>query len=779
MQSTSTATYSISFPPIYEHIRVAGESITAEHRKDDDYLSFITTGLTELSFYDKFKGDDLLTRFRASCLEQRGAVEVIADKTLQVAGLTADIRTVHSPDGYFYYFGLIAPGEQYGYTFIGDCDTVNKDHYEPLFDTAWQSLQYFGDPAAAMEKQQAGIQAMIGKYQPQSVQQEPVAKTYEPFVIPEDGQEYWQIGEHAFSLTGKCDCSISGGDGALYVKIEAKAPHHIEGLTNDYSDEKVYLQFYFKGIYHAGVPTGKFVFEEERESTYLSYVWKGGFDFIHRLSGEVTLQDGWLGIQGSFEGYPVKVAVKLSDQLNWEKYRFLSAQEVSTAPPETVRQLWLTDPYPAILQETIYPLTQLEDLSIDFRKANEFKEIPTAVKRLKQLKRLALTGVSQLESLPQWLGDLKKLETIRISNSKIAGIHPYIFQLPVLSKLYLSDNQLQSIHRALPEKLETLVLSNNQLTTIPDSVLTLNYLNIEDNPLEKLPAGLENIPTLNLELEKKIALLDYTYKGAGPYDDSLFFAKHEPALVQVLETQIPAAALGDYKEELIDRSRKAVALNTTVEDAYDEKGNHRFGGLPDLPPQVKLLEEGMQFIAQINCADIALFQDYLPRTGVLYFFIKDQEELDPKVVYFDGAMSELTSAKELVFESEYPPFKAVASQYASIPSMYNAGSLYPELADLSEMWDETEQLEAGLYGVMGKPRHSINSYVFKQHDTPEIEAVDAKRGKPEEWMVLLRVSSDQKPGFCFWDAGEIYFVIHKSDLAKKDFSNVYCGLESS
>lgn len=779
MKSTSTATYSISFPPIYEHIRIAWESITAEHQKDDDYLSFITTGLTTLSFYDKFKGDDLLSRFRASCLEQRGEVTVIADKTLQVAGLTADIRTVHSPDGYFYYFGLIAIDSTYGYTFIGDCDTVKRDYYEPLFDETWQSLQYFGDPVAAMENQQAGIEAVIGKYREQPLQEEPVARTYAPFVVPEEGEEYWQIGEHLFSLAGPADCSISDGDGALYVKIDARAPHPIAGLTDDYSNEKVYLQFYFKGIYNAGVPTGKFLFEEEREASYLTYVWKGGFDYSHHLSGEVTLKDGWLGISGSFGDLPVQLAVKIHPDLPWDKYRFLTAAEVATAPPEIVRQLWLTDPYPPTLQETLYPLTQLENLFIDFRSANEFKEIPTAVKRMKQLKHLALTGVSQLDRLPQWLGDLKKLETIRISNSKIEGIHPYIFQLPALSKLYLSDNQLQSIHPALPEKLETLVLSNNQLTTIPDSVLKLDYLNIEDNPLEKLPAGLENIPILNLELEKKMSLLDYTYKGAGPYDDSLFQAENDPVLVQVLATQIQAAGLDDYKEGLIHRSRKAVGLDTTEEDAYHEKGNHRFGGLPDLPREVKLHEEGMEFIAQINCADIAALQDYLPRTGVLYFFIKDQEELDPKVVYFDGDLSELVSARELAAEAPYPPFKAVARQYAGIPSMYNAQSLYPELADLSEMWDEMEQLETGLYGADGRPKHSINSYVFKQHDTPEIEAVNAKRGKPEDWMVLLRVSSDQRPGFCFWDAGEIYFVIHKSDLAKKDFSNVYCGLESS
>jgi len=46
-------------------------------------------------------------------------------------------------------------------------------------------------------------------------------------------------------------------------------------------------------------------------------------------------------------------------------------------------------------------------------------------------------------------------------------------------------------------------------------------------------------------------------------------------------------------------------------------------------------------------------------------------------------------------------------------------------------------------------------------------------------LILLKVYSDDKPGFCFWDAGEISFLIHKSDLAKGDFSNVMCTLESS
>jgi uncharacterized protein YwqG len=468
-----------------------------------------------------------------------------------------------------------------------------------------------------------------------------------------------------------------------------------------------------------------------------------------------------------------------------------------------VRRLWLTDADAGALQEAIKPLTNLQVLSIDYRDkelAAHFKEVPAAVRQLSELKELSLTGVAALETLPQWLGDLKKLETIRLQDSKVEAIHQAIFQLPLLKKLYLGNNQLRSIPATLPENLENLMLSNNQLTTVPESVTKLQYLNIEHNPLQQLPAGLENIPDLSLEFEKKISLLDYTYKGAdgrgtNPYDDSRFFAQHDAQLLSLLEEQIDANELSKFKAGLINRSRHSVALNTTEEDTYTEKGNHRFGGLPDLPPGVpypsftdwEQQERGLQFIAQINCAAIAHLQTYLPRTGILYFFITDQEEMGPKVLYFDGDCNELQSGKDLEIAEDYiydqngiyTPFRAVTGKYASLPPSYNLHSLYPELTGLDEMYEKMEQLEAALQPDSVKPEHGINSYVFKQHGTPEIEAVDKMKGKPDEWMVLLRVSSDSNPGFCFWDAGEIYFVIHKSDLDKKDFSNVYCGLESS
>ncbi|BAV04741.1 Uncharacterized protein YwqG [Filimonas lacunae] len=807
MPSVTTTTCSVNFPAQYEQIHINWESIRAEHQTDYDYISFVSIGLQELSFYHKFTGNNLLDQFRASCFEQRGTVELIADKTLPVAGTIAEIRTTQSPDGYFYYFGLITINSEYGYTIIADCDIAVKDFYEPIFDEIWQSLQYFGNPAEAMQQQQDAITALLNKHTPATSTAQQPPTVILPFIIPTNEQPYWQIGKHHFKLIGNLQAHISDGDGALFVKIEAEAPNEINpdnsDLISSYNNRKVYLQFYFKGIYNAGIPTGKFYFEKERNEGYLTYLWKGGFNYSQELTAEVTLEKGWLGLEGHFHQYPVKLAVKLPlEQLNWNAYYFRTLEEMQTATPEVIHHLWLINPSTTQLQQALLPLIYLETLSIEFPHhhplAADFTVIPPAVQYLQQLKTLSITGASALDHLPGWLGNLQKLETITLQGSQVASIPPSIMQLPVLKKLYLNYNQLQSIPSQLTPSLETLLVSNNQLTKVPASATQLQSLNIEHNPLQQLPAGLENIRQLHLELEKKISLLDYTYKGANgqgimAYDDSHFHAKNNIELLHLLEAGIKNAALTEFKEALINRARASVALATTEEDTYATKGNHRFGGLPDLPvgtpyPTFTTYQEeekGMLFIAQINCAAIAHLQNYLPTTGMLYFFIEDLDAVAPKVIYYNG--NELQSAKDLhitpdfIYEDNgiYTPFRAEAAKYASIPSLYNSHRLYPELENMEEQYEATEQLEKSLHSLNANPIHSINSYVFKQHDTPEIEAVDAKRGKPEEWMVLLKVSSDPKTGFQFWDAGVIYFVIHKSDLERKDFTNVYCGLESS
>ena len=814
MQTTSAKTFSVSFPDIYNHVRVTWESMKGEQVENDGYVSFITVGLNEVRFYKKYPGADLTARFHASCLEHGGPLEVITDKTLPVAGQTAVVRTGKSADGFFfYYFGLLQINNEYCYNFIADCDFEEAAKYEPIFDEIWQSLQYFGNPEVELKNQKAGIDNLLSQYAPPNGTQEEVP--IPPFAIPAEGNEYWELDGEQFNFLAGTNTYISDGDGALYVQLEAEIPdysHEAHGhLLNDYENGKVYLRFYFKGIYKDGIPTGIFTFAEERDSSHLSYLWKGGFQYSLQFSGEATLKDGWLGINGHFNDYPLKIAKQLPlADINWEKYCFLRVEELETAPAATVRHVQLTDPYPALLHETLAPLKEMETLHISFTQhksaAADFTAIPKPIKHYKSLRKLTLTGISAVDSLPQWIGDLKELEHLYISESKIAGIHPYIFQLPKLKFCYLGNNQLQSISPGQSDSLETLTLENNQLTSLPDALTKmpkLKWLSIKRNPLTKLPPGLEKIEHLDLELEKKMTLLDYSYRGGDgqgtiPFDNTLFFAKHDASLRNKLEQAMAAPELQPYQQGLTELARASVAFATTEKDDYSGKGNSRFGGLPDLPAGISYPsfqdyegnEKGMQFIAQINCADIAQLQDYLPRTGILYFFLEDLEDTAPQVIYYNGDLSTLQSASQLDITEDYiydqggiyTPYKAKADKYPGIPYFYNARDYYqaswPELEALEEMDDAIEALEQALQPDI-KPVHSINSYVFKQHDTPEKEAVHALKGKPEDWMVLLRVSSDNQPGFCFWDAGEIYFMIHKSDLAKGDFSKVYCGLESS
>lgn len=773
MPSASTETCSITFPSTFENIEVKWETIQAESQTANGQWAFLSVGLQELSFYNKFQGADLLARFQESCLAQRGTVELVADKTLTIANLRSDIRTVQSPEGYFYYFGLVPISEEYGYTVIGDCDKETIELFEPLFDETWQTLHYFGNPAEALNKQQAALNNMLAKHAA-PMQDKSVATT--PFTIPDDNLGYWHIGEHIFTPTGTTSY-IDEGNGAMYVQTEAQAPGYINpgqsDIISEYDERKVYLRFYFKGIYNAGIPTGSF--HLKNDNSPLCSFWKGGFQYSQHLTAEVTLAEGWLGIHGHLNNYPVKLAIKpAADTLNWNKYCFLSTEEINTASPDIVQHVQLTDPDPAILEQTLQPLKQLKTLQISYTRNNtqagDFKEIPQAVKHLQELETLSLTGVSALRYLPHWLGNLKKLKSITLQNSSITEIPDAALQLPVLKKLYLRNNQLQSVPETLPETLETLILPHNQLITLPASARNLQHLNIEHNPLQQLPAGLENIPQLNLELEKKITLLDYSYKGADkqgtiPYNNNIFYAINDTEL---------SLRLRNTSSHIANEARTSVSLATTEEDTYTEKGNHRFGGLPDLPVHIPYptfinfegQQKNLQFITQINCTTIAHLQQYLPRTGMLYFFVDTTDEMLPRVLYYNG--NDLQSARELNMQTTtqndseytYTPFRAEAGKYISIPH-------------------HTSEQEEQPQNLLKNPVHSINSHVFKQHGTPEKEAADKRKGKPEEWMVLLQVSSDNNPGFNFWDAGVLYFVIHKSDLKKEDFSNVYCGLESS
>ncbi|MFD1604598.1 DUF1963 domain-containing protein [Flavobacterium artemisiae] len=824
-QKFETETFSLLIPSVYTNMQVVWESIRAAHElPKSDYLSYATTTLIPVAFFNEFTGETLVLRYWESCKHEDQETKLIEEKEIQLAGHTSNIQLLKSNDGLFYYYAIVQISDEFCYIFKGDCKIKNRDFYEPLFEEIWKSLEYFGNPKEAINKLPQFLLDLY--YHTESdknldfddEEENDIPPIIQEFSIPEDGKEYWIIDDIELQFLPECSASVNG---TLYVNLEGIIPEFDEkkhGYIIDSYNGAVALNFSLAQIYNQGIPTGVIPFEKGRDESYNHYLWDRGFNYLIAFTGHVTLKEGWVGLTGYLEDkwdpkrYKISLAKKINvEELEWEKYDFTLLKELEKVSPKIVRQLKLKDPDPIELREELHSLINLENLSIQFtnnsKEAEAFTEIPTPIKYIKNLKSLHLWGISAVTKFPEWIGDLRELEHLLLTGSKVEGIHPYTLQY--LSKLkfcYLENNNLESAPKSIPENLEVLHLDGNQLTDIPNSytqLKNLRKLHIKNNPLKSLPSGLENIPELDLELEKKMILLDYTYKGADnsgviPYDDQIFYARNDSDLNSNLQKAIKKTDFQEYENGVSKIARHAVNFVTTIPDAYDELGNTRFGGLPDLPanvnyPTVTIDEEkkGYQFIAQINCASITSLQDYLPRTGILYFFIEDQQDFAPKVIYYDGETDHLKSAKELNIDEEFiydeagifSPFKADSAKCVSLPSFYNDEHYYeniaPELKELEEKYDETEALQEALSPFDTKSSHGSNSYVFKQHDSPEIEAVNTLKGKPEEWMVLLRVSSDNNPGFSFWDAGEIYFVIHKSDLAKKDFSNVYCGLETS
>ncbi len=116
---------------------------------------------------------------------------------------------------------------------------------------------------------------------------------------------------------------------------------------------------------------------------------------------------------------------------------------------------------------------------------------------------------------------------------------------------------------------------------------------------------------------------------------------------------------------------------------------------------------------------------------------------------------------------------------------FEAHSIYrAEASGPAAVLEDSEFLEDDLYMLFeealsekNEADYKVNSYGFSQHQHPEHEASLALKGNPEDWVILLEVAS--RGDFQWSDAGELFFVIHKSDLIKRDFSNVFCTMYSS
>jgi len=296
-----------------------------------------------------------------------------------------------------------------------------------------------------------------------------------------------------------------------------------------------------------------------------------------------------------------------------------------------------------------------------------------------------------------------------------------------------------------------------------------------------------------------------------------FHARQNPVLfAKLLKRLRKYPNLQPHMTGILSNARLAVGFVARKRDYYRRKGNTRFGGLPDLPPNLAwphvdakhLISNGShgtlcRFMAQINCADLRGMQEYLPARGMLYFFIGTQRwepsgsSISCKVFYDDSDPSALQSARALsvkpadIFDfhegaTDIKPAKVRIFPYISILHSADDESVWPPqncpkstyAIDGEEPFRKIEQLNIELTGHPSKTLHAVNADVAASFGGPYVCAARALGGNPQDYVVLLRLGAESKvSGFWFGDAGYIYFVIAKEKLKNHDFSEVYCNIE--
>lgn len=134
--------------------------------------------------------------------------------------------------------------------------------------------------------------------------------------------------------------------------------------------------------------------------------------------------------------------------------------------------------------------------------AAELTQFPTEILTLSDsLEILNLTN-NQLNSLPDEFACLQKLKILFLSNNNFEELPEVLGQCSQLTMMGFKANQIRTVSEgALPASVRWLILTNNQIQTLPTSIAQLHQLQklmLAGNCLRSLPA--EMVACQNLEL---------------------------------------------------------------------------------------------------------------------------------------------------------------------------------------------------------------------------------------------------------------------------------------
>ncbi len=233
----------------------------------------------------------------------------------------------------------------------------------------------------------------------------------------------------------------------------------------------------------------------------------------------------------------------------------------------------------------------------------------------------------------------------------------------------------------------------------------------------------------------------------------------DPEAEKLLELQrINANEYTDYLP-----TAPALKLVPTTENARSH-----LGGLPDLPVDIKWPEtpdgQAMNFVGQIYCTEIPKMKKIppLPRNGMLSFFYAEEDERG----YFGLEPGDDCGWRVLFTESTIP------MKHREAPSGLVVYKEFP-------VSFERMEVQAG-YGYQGHQMFGFPAYVQSEFMEADCAKMTTPKfaSKPEDWLLLLQVNTDQVNSNLQWgDMGTLFFWIRKEDLANRRFDRVWMIME--
>ncbi len=254
-------------------------------------------------------------------------------------------------------------------------------------------------------------------------------------------------------------------------------------------------------------------------------------------------------------------------------------------------------------------------------------------------------------------------------------------------------------------------------------------------------------------------------------------------------------------------AKPSVLLISTQES---EETCSRLGGRPNLPEQLDWPEwRGLPlpFIAQLDLAEILSGEDLgLPPSGSLYFFYEGGETwgFDPKD----------KGSAQVIYSTDAPSRHALRELPEDVPEemrfvgvRLEAGAADASLPDGQDQVIESLKLSAEERNAydefleeLGEARpdmyHRLGGYPEPVQGDPRLEAQlvshglycgrpsGYQRGKElglwpgaTDWTLLLQVDSDEAAGMMWGDAGRLYFLIRREDLAARAFEKAWLILQ--